>query len=118
MQDMQTQSLWSQISGECIQGKLEGTRLTLFPASQTTFAEFKRIYPNGVLLKKPEKGPEGSQYESYFADSTKMGIFGRVESFERLGADQLCAVRQYPGGITCYTGSSTIIFLLLFSLIF
>ena len=95
MQDMQTQSLWSQISGECIQGELEGTRLTLFPASQTTFAEFKKIYPDGMLLKKPEKGPEGSQYQSYFADSTKMGIFGRVESFERLGAkDVVFGIRQ------------------------
>ena len=84
IQDLETKSLWSQISGECIQGPSEGKNLTIFKASHTTFANFKKQYPDGLLLVKPEKGDAGSVYQDYFADSAKMGIFGRVETFEQL----------------------------------
>lgn len=84
MQDLETKSLWSQISGECIWGQSEGKILTIFKASHTTFSEFKKNYPDGLLLVKPEKGEAGSVYNDYFADSVKIGIFGRVETFEKL----------------------------------
>lgn len=84
MQDLETKSLWSQISGECIYGPSEGKTLTIFDASHTTFGEFKKNYPDGLLLAKSEKGEAGSIYDDYFADSAKIGIFGRVETFEQL----------------------------------
>jgi len=89
MQDRETQSLWSQITGECISGKLAGKQLTLFPASHTTYAEFKQLYPDGVLLEKPQKGDGSSQYEGYFSDREKLGIFGRANTFEKLGGKDL-----------------------------
>ncbi len=72
MQDLQTKSLWSQISGECIQGPMEGKKLTILPASHTNFSQFSKDYPSGLLLKKPEKGEQSSHYEKYFADSKDM----------------------------------------------
>lgn len=84
IQDLQTKSLWSQISGECIQGPREGEKLAIFPAFYTTFAEFAKSYPDGLLLSKPNKGEAGSVYQDYFSDSAKIGIFGRVETFEQL----------------------------------
>jgi hypothetical protein len=90
MQDLETESLWSQISGEAIMGIEEGKKLTLFPVIHTTYAEFKKNYPHGVLLTKPEKGPPGSPYETYFSDKSKLGIFGRVNDFQKLdGKDKV-----------------------------
>lgn len=86
MQDLETKSLWSQIAGESIMGDMEGTKLTLFNSSHSTFAEFKKQYPHGKMLKKPEKGEAVSHYNKYFADSTRLGIFGRLDNFERLPA--------------------------------
>lgn len=88
MQDLQTGSLWSQPSGECIRGDMESSRLTLFPAIHTTYEEFRKMYPGGLLLVKEEKGSHGSPYDSYFADQQKLGIFGRVDSFRRLPGKQ------------------------------
>ncbi len=84
MQDLQTRSLWSQISGEAIQGEMDGTALALIPSAMTTFAAFKERYPDGKLLKKPSRGPAGSPYSEYFADQSRLGVFGRQNNFKRL----------------------------------
>ncbi|MBD3332366.1 DUF3179 domain-containing protein [candidate division GN15 bacterium] len=84
MQDMQTKSLWSQVNGECLQGPLKGAKLDLFPSQLTTFKAFARDFPNGELLAKPERGPEGSAYGRYFADTKRLGIFGTRNDFAKL----------------------------------
>ncbi len=95
MQDIETGSLWSQVSGKAIQGKLENKELILFPSTQTTFAEFKKLYPDGKLLKKNTKGFPNSYYESYFRDRTKLGVLGRVDNFSRLkGKEMIIGVRD------------------------
>ncbi len=89
MQDLQTKSLWSQVTGEAIRGPMEGAHLTPIPAIHTTFAAFAEMYPDGVLLRKPAKGPGGSGYASYFADKTRLGVFGRPNNFEKLDGKDL-----------------------------
>ncbi len=84
MQDLETESLWSQVSGEAIQGAMEGRQLSLYPSHHTTYAEFKRLYPKGKLLKKRQPGTGGSRYADYFSAADKLGIFGRVDDFRRL----------------------------------
>jgi len=69
-------------------GALVGAELELFNSSHTTFSEFVKRYPEGKVLKKPEKGNAGSYYESYFADSAKLGIFGRVNTFDSFPAKE------------------------------
>jgi hypothetical protein len=94
MQDLETKSLWSQISGICIQGKMEGTKLQQVPFSHTTFGAFKKQYPNGKLLKKPADSQKGSPYDSYYADKDKLGMFGRVDNFQKLkGKDKVYGLR-------------------------
>jgi hypothetical protein len=94
MQDLETGSLWSQINGECISGKLEGKYLSPLPALHTRYSEFKELYPEGLLLKKPEKGESGSSYDSYFQDPDKLGIFGRADNFQKLdGKDKVFGLR-------------------------
>jgi hypothetical protein len=49
--DAETGSSWQQATGEAIDGPLKGTRLTLFPVVRTTWAEWRRRYPNTMVLK-------------------------------------------------------------------
>ena len=94
MQDLETKSLWSQVSGECISGPMEGSQLEQFPAIHSTYKDFKKTYPHGRLLKKPKKGETGSQYNSYFSDKSKLGIFDRADNFTRLnGKDKVIGLR-------------------------
>lgn len=55
-----------------------------------SYKEYRKKYPDGVLLSKPVKGDEGSPYKNYFADRDKLGIFGRTNDFHRLdGKDKV-----------------------------
>ncbi len=79
MYDRQTNSLWSHVTGTAVEGKLTGARLKLYPAIHTTWAEWKDLYPAGVVLSKQTGfGLEGTRnvYESYFTDGNRLGIFG------------------------------------------
>jgi uncharacterized protein DUF3179 len=49
--DKETGSSWQQASGEAIDGPLKGTRLKLYPAIRTTWAEWRRQYPGTMVLK-------------------------------------------------------------------
>ena len=53
---METKSMWSQVTGECISGTLDGRKLELFPAMHTTYDEFVKLYPDGLILGKPGRG--------------------------------------------------------------
>ncbi len=94
LEDIQTKSLWSQVTGECISGKLDGESLRLFPSALTTYDEFKKQYPHGKLLTKADKGPPRSPYDTYLSDESQLGTFGRVDNFERLkGKDVVFGLR-------------------------
>jgi hypothetical protein len=49
--DFQTGSSWQQATGEAIDGPLKGTRLKLYPVVRTTWAEWRKRYPNTMVLK-------------------------------------------------------------------
>ena len=49
--DLETGTSWQQATGEAIDGPLKGTRLTLYPVVRTTWAEWRRRYPNTLVLQ-------------------------------------------------------------------
>ena len=49
--DLETGTSWQQATGEAIDGPLKGTRLTLYPVVRTTWAEWRRRYPNTQVLQ-------------------------------------------------------------------
>ena len=49
--DLETGTSWQQATGEAIDGPLKGTRLTLYPAVRTTWAEWRKRYPHTLVLK-------------------------------------------------------------------
>ena len=50
MYDRQTDSLWLQVSGECVEGKLKGKRLSMYPVAYDTWDHWKAHHPNGSVL--------------------------------------------------------------------
>jgi hypothetical protein len=77
MQDRETGTLWSHITGEGLDGPLAGTWLEVIPSVQTTWGEWIRQHPDSRVLKK-EEAVRSSRYERYFRDPERMGMF-RVE---------------------------------------
>ena len=49
--DRETGSRWQQSTGEAISGPLKGSHLELYPFVRTTWKEWRRRYPNTVVLK-------------------------------------------------------------------
>ncbi|HEY3825716.1 MAG TPA: DUF3179 domain-containing (seleno)protein, partial [Bryobacteraceae bacterium] len=49
--DRETGSRWQQSTGEAISGPLKGTRLELYPFVRTTWKEWRRRYPDTVVLR-------------------------------------------------------------------
>lgn len=52
MYDRKTDSLWSQILGEAIVGKMTGTQLKVLPSDMIRYGDFKKINPNGTVLSR------------------------------------------------------------------
>ena len=55
MYDRQTESLWSQILQQAITGPMTGTKLTMIPAQDTTWNEWRNEHPDTLVLS-PETG--------------------------------------------------------------
>ena len=50
------------------------------------------------MLKKEEKGEAGSSYADYYNDQSKLGMFGRLDNFERLPGKALVIGLRLPAG--------------------
>lgn len=75
MVDRQTGSLWSHVTGECIDGELKGMRLSSIPSLLMPFDEWSRLNPKGRVLAKRPGEAQASRYMEYVA-SSRQGIFG------------------------------------------
>lgn len=79
MYDRETGSLWSHVTGSAIYGALKGQALKPYPASHTTWQQWRRLHPDTLLLSKQTAlGVEGTHntYRGYFDDPERLGIFG------------------------------------------
>ena len=74
MEDLETRSYWSQITGEGMVGKFKGSSLATVPAVQTTWSDWRRTHPDTKLLKKSRE-IRSSAYEAYFQDPKRYGLF-------------------------------------------
>jgi hypothetical protein len=78
MYDRSTNSLWNQLTGEPVAGRLSesGIRLERLPVVVTTWGEWKREHPDTLVLHPDRTGfqrdYEKSPYESYFGSSETM----------------------------------------------
>jgi Protein of unknown function (DUF3179) len=52
MWDRQTESWWQQLTAEAVVGKLSGKRLEVLPSQTLSWADFKRVHPDGDVLSR------------------------------------------------------------------
>lgn len=87
MYDRQTDTLWSQILGQAVQGELAGLKLEPLAATQTTWANWKKLHPDTVALRKGRQGA-WDPYLGYY-DSGRAGVLGETRRDNRLPTKEL-----------------------------
>lgn len=101
MYDHQTDTLWSQFLRRGVKGPLEGVELEVVPVTQTTWAGWRELHPDTLVLDK--KGAYGGDsYAAYYRDG-RAGVIGESNRDDRLNSKQLVigidlggATRAYP----------------------
>ena len=86
MYDRQTDSLWSQLLGEAIEGEMAGTKLDYVASWMTTWSDWKDRHPNTVALEKGYRGSRDPYYKYYLSD--RAGVLGEDHIDERLASKQ------------------------------
>jgi hypothetical protein len=87
MQDKETGSLWSHLTGEALDGPMRGSRLEMLPAVQTDWAGWVREHPATKVLRK-EREVLRSQYERYLKDAERIGMFRTRWLMDRMPGKQ------------------------------
>jgi hypothetical protein len=67
MYDHQTDSLWSQVSGEAVSGPMAGTKLVSLPAVHTTWQAWSGEHPHALVVSK-EASPYGYYTEDHMVE--------------------------------------------------
>lgn len=80
--DRETNTFWSQILGEAVEGELVGATLTPLAAVQTTWSEWKALHPDTKALATYGLGQYDS-YEGYY-ESASAGVLGETYEDDRL----------------------------------
>jgi len=88
MQDNETGSYWSHVTGEALSGKLKGERLVILPVVQTKWSKWFASHPQTKVLKK-DKEIRSSNYQRYFRDPKRTGLFRSHWLMERMSGKQL-----------------------------
>jgi len=109
MFDRKTESLWQQFTGEAVVGDYTGMRLDILPSQITSFDQFKKNYPKGVVLSK-ETGHRRSYGQNPYAgydDINNSPLFmdepedDRLKPMEKvIGVRVDDAQRAYPYSIS------------------
>ncbi len=74
MQDEETKTLWSHVTGVAMEGSLLGQQLATIPSVQTTWSAWSARHPETRVLKKGRE-IRSSRYQQYFDDEEKTGMF-------------------------------------------
>ena len=100
MFDRETNTLWSQLLGEAVEGPLKGTKLEFVPAIHMKWSEWKAQHPDTKALVKGYSGSLTS-YSRYYANNTA-GVLGETVEDERLRTKQLVVGVAIHGDAVAY----------------
>jgi hypothetical protein len=105
MYDHQTDSLWSQLTGQAITGPAPGTTLQMLAATQTSWETWKRLH-RGTLVLDPGKSPyrrdyNADPYEGYYA-SQDTGVIASERVDHRLPPKALIVGLRLDNQVKAY----------------
>jgi hypothetical protein len=105
MYDRQTNSLWSQLIGESIEGEMIGTKLEFVPSWMTTWEQWKGMHPNTLALRKGYSGIR-DPYERGYYNSPDAGVIGETFSDDRLYTKEFVIGVELSGTAVAYPFSA------------
>ena len=73
MRDLETESLWSHILGECMEGELKGKKLELIPSVMSTWGEWLAANPDTTVL---DLSPTAGRFDKDFYKNPKKFVYG------------------------------------------
>lgn len=101
MYDRQTETLWSQLLGEAVEGELIGTKLEFVPSWMTTWQQWQEMHPDTVALDKGFRSGSRDTYDSYYA-SGATGVIGETLSDDRLYVKEFITGVELDGAAIAY----------------
>lgn len=88
MMDEETGSLWSHVTGECLEGEYAGRQLDTITGVQTNWAEWRAAHPGTRVLKKSTQ-LLAPPYQRYYDDPDRTGMFRTFWLQDRMGGKVL-----------------------------
>jgi hypothetical protein len=105
MYDRQTESWWQQLTADAVVGELTGTTLELLPSQILSWAEFRRLHPDGEVLSRDTgfDRPYGSNpYVGYDRPSSQPYLFEGTTNDALPPKERVAAVTTRNGGAVVY----------------
>ena len=100
MYDHQTRTLWSQFLGKGVKGPLAGQALDFVPVTQTTWASWRELHRDTLVLSKDGRYRRDS-YESYYRGGSA-GVLGEAHRDGRLERKELVLGVNLDGATKAY----------------
>lgn len=100
MYDRQTESFWSQLLGEAVEGELKGAQLEYVTSWFTSWSAWVAEHPNTIALDKGSSRSTDS-YTSYYTNS-QAGIIGEAVEDDRLATKEFIIGVEYEGTAKAY----------------
>ena len=105
MYDRETESYWSQLLGEAVDGKMVGAKLNFVPSWFMSWEEWKEIHPDTLALDKNGRRGSRDTYDSYYA-SDSAGVIGRSNFDDRLYTKEFVIGVELEDAAVAYPFSS------------
>lgn len=104
MQDLETKTYWSHHSLKALDGPLKGKSLQIVAHVETTWAEWKRSYPNSHFVEKSDTWVKGNVdlWKPYTDDPDVTGQIGVGTKDPRLPGKTLCVGLWRGKESVCY----------------
>ena len=92
MYDRQTESYWSQLLGEAVEGELVGTKLEFVPSWMMSWQQWQDLHPETVALDKQGRRGARDAYDGYYG-SSQTGVIPETIQDNRLD------VKEFVNGV-------------------
>jgi hypothetical protein len=102
MFDRETDTLWSHLTGEAVQGKLVGQQLQQVLSEQTTWGRWRAEHPKTLMLDVDPLEVWLDPYDSYY-DSPNAGVVGRKLKDDRLPVKEKVIGVRLGGEVKAYS---------------
>jgi hypothetical protein len=105
MYDRQTESYWSQLLGEAVEGELVGTKLEFVPSWMMSWAEWQELHPDTLALDKQGRRGSRDVYNGYYASGVT-GVIPETIQDNRLYVKEFVTGVELDDAVIAYPFSA------------